>query len=97
MSVIYIIRFQSVNPSVPIDMAATMLLQECALQMDMVNSDIASRPVPHLFTSNIPDLTAIITANSEKVFQDLQWIYSHFFVPENLPAYSALDHIARPR
>jgi hypothetical protein len=50
----------------------------------MFDGDVASGPVPHLFTNNPREAKAALSSDPARAFRDLQRIWSKFFIPENL-------------
>jgi hypothetical protein len=79
------------------DTTSTVLLQEWHLSSEVFDGDILDGPVPILFATDVEEASATLTANPGKAFKDLQRIMGRFFVPENIPADSAMDFIANPR
>ncbi len=72
------------------DAAATILLQEWPIQVDLFDVKAVIGPVPLLFAPSPAEASAAITANPERTFRDLQRIYAKIAMPENLPAAAAL-------
>ncbi len=79
------------------DTTSTVLLQEWHLSTEVFDDDILDGPVPALFATDVEEATAALTANPGKAFKDIQRILGRFFVPENVPADTAMDFIANPR
>ncbi len=79
------------------DTTSTVLLQEWHLSTEVFDGDILDGPVPALFATDVEEATAALTANPGKAFKDIQRILGRFFVPENVPADTAMDFIANPR
>ncbi len=79
------------------DTAATVLLQEGAVQTDNFNGDVIDGPVPWLYAEDPGEAAAAIGAQAAKAFKVLQRLYGRLFVPENIPHSAAVDHIASPR
>jgi hypothetical protein len=79
------------------DTISTVLLQEWHLTTDVFDGDILDGPVPVLFASDVEEASVALTANPGKAFKDLQRILGRFFIPENVPADSAMDFVANPR
>ncbi len=79
------------------DTTSTVLLQEWHLSSEVFDGDVLDGPVPVLFATDVEEASATLTANPGKAFKDLQRIMGRFFVPENIPADSAMDFIANPR
>ncbi len=79
------------------DTTTTVLLQEWHLATEVFDGDILDGPVPALFAADVAEATAALTANPGKAFKDIQRILGRFFVPENVPADTAMDFIANPR
>ncbi len=79
------------------DTTSTVLLQEWHLSTEVFDGDILDGPVPVLFAKDVEGATAALTANPGKAFKDIQRILGRFFVPENVPADTAMDFIANPR
>ncbi len=79
------------------DTTSTVLLQEWHLSSEVFDGDILDGPVPILFATDVEEASAALTANPGKAFKDLQRILGCFFIPENVPADSAMDFIASPR
>ena len=63
----------------------------------MFDGEHVDGPVPWLFAASIPEARTALAANPDKAFKDLQRILGKFFVPENVPADVAMDHISSPR
>ena len=79
------------------DTTSTVLLQEWHLSTEVFDGDILDGPVPTLFATDVEEAAAALTANPGKAFKDIQRILGRFFVPENVPANTAMDFIANPR
>jgi hypothetical protein len=79
------------------DTTSTVLLQEWHLSTEVFDGDVLDGPVPILFATEVEEASASLRANPGKAFKDLQRIMGRFFVPENIPADSAMDFIANPR
>ena len=79
------------------DTTSTVLLQEWHLSTEVFDGDILDGPVPTLFATDVEEASAALTTNPGKAFKDIQRILGRFFVPENVPADTAMDFIASPR
>ncbi len=81
----------------PRDTAATVCLQEWPIQATLFDGDVIDGPVPVLFALHPDEAAQALAANPDKAFKDLQRIFSKFFVPENIPASTAMAQVTNPR
>jgi hypothetical protein len=63
----------------------------------LFDGDVIDGPVPVLFALHPDEAAPVLAANPDKAFKDLQRIFSKFFVPENIPASTAMAQITNPR
>jgi hypothetical protein len=63
----------------------------------MFDGDIASGPVPHLFAISPREAKAAVSLDPARTFQDLQRIWSKFFILENLTASKSWDYLNNTR
>jgi hypothetical protein len=78
-------------------MVATVLAAEWPLQTPMIDRDVASSPVPHLFAIFPREAKAAVSLDPAKTFRDLQRIWSKFFLLENLAASKSWDYLNNTR